>query len=169
MRTDNLFIALILLIFCIILLYLIIQLIISSWKRKYFPTGALTIAHSIALGGQLLSAATLATTTTFPLKDYLNLVSSTGNLNITSGPLWGLLLICASTAAAAYLLSMSLAKIITKAIFKGKSIPVELQENNLVCGLLYAVTTFSFALAFILPVIVLIQGFIPMPSIPNIR
>lgn len=169
MRTDNLLIALILLIFSVVLLYLFSQLIISAWKRKYFPAGALTAAHTAALSGQLLAAAILAVTTLFPLKDYLNLVSSTGKLSISSGPLWGLLLICAGTAAAAYVLAAALAKIVTKTLFKGKSIAVELQENNKEYGLLYAITTITFVLVFILPVIVLIQGFIPTPAIPNIR
>jgi TRAP-type C4-dicarboxylate transport system permease small subunit len=169
MRTDNLFTALLLLAFATILLYLLIQLIHRSWKRKYFPTNALTTAHAAALGGQMLSAAILAIATLFPLKDYLNLVSATEHLNLSSGPLWGLLLICALSSGIAYLLAMAFAKILVQSFFKGKSIAVELQENNLVYGLLYAATTLAFALAFLLPVIVLIQGFVPMPSIPNIR
>lgn len=169
MRTDNLFIALTLLLFCTILLYLLIQLIISGWRRKYFPTGSITIAHSVALSGQLLTAGTLTAAILFPLKDYINLVSSTGSLSLSSGPLWGLLLICACAAGTAYLMAATLAKIITKILFKGKSIAVELQENNLAYGLLYGVATFTFALVLVLPVVVLIQGFIPVPSIPNIR
>lgn len=169
MRTDNLLSALILLTFCVILLYLLIQLTISGWKRKYFPTGSLTNAHSAALSGQFISAAALTSATLFPLKDYLNLVSSAGHISLSAGPLWGLMLICACTAGAAYLLAATLAKMAAKRIFKGKSTAVELQENNVTYGILYAVITLAFALAFILPVIVFVQGWIPMPSIPTIR
>lgn len=169
MRTDHLLIALILPAFGGILLTVLLLLTIGSWKRKYFPAGALTTSHAVALGGHLLSAATLAAATLPPIKDYLGLVSSAGSLSLSSGPLWGLLLTGAVAGGIAYLLATALGKLIAGSVFNGKAIAVELQENNLSCGLLYAITVLAFALAFILPLTVFIQGFIPMPSIPNIR
>ncbi|MDP9078866.1 MAG: hypothetical protein M3O71_15665 [Bacteroidota bacterium] len=169
MRTDNLFTALILMTFCLLVLYLLMLSISSSWKRKYFPTGAITTAHAIALGGQYLAAAALVTATLFPLKDYLYLVSATGHLTLSSGPLWGLLLICALTAGTGYLIATYLSKILAGSLFKGKSAAIEFQENNTGYSLVCAVTTIACSMIFVLPVIVLIQGFIPMPAIPNIR
>jgi hypothetical protein len=169
MRTDNLFTALLLLTYAFIILYLPVQLILSSWKRKYFPGGDLTTAHAAALCGQILSAATTAVATLFPLKDYLNLVSATEQFSLSSGPLWGLLLICAVSAGIAYLLAMAFSKMLVQLFFKGKSAALALRENNIAYGLLYATSTLAFSLAFILPVIVLLQGFIPTPAIPTIR
>lgn len=168
MKTTTLTIAFFLLGFALVLSYLLLQLILVGWKRKYFPASSPVTAQAIAIAGQLLATSITIITVLFPLKDYLNLIAVTGHVQL-SGPLWGLSLLCAALSAASYLLAMSLAKMLVFSLFKGRSIAVELQENNIAFATLYAVATIAMALVLLIPAMMSLQAFIPVPNIPTIR
>lgn len=169
MKITNLTTALFLLGFALVLGYLLLQLILTGWKRNHFPTSAPVAAQGVALAGQLLAAPVTVIAMLFPLKDYLNLIAVTDHFQLGSGPLWGMALLCAAISAANYLLAMSLSKTLTLSLFKGRSMAIELQENNIAFAILYASATIALVLVLLIPAMVFVQAFIPAPNIPTIR
>jgi hypothetical protein len=155
------------LILTIILTYLMVISITISFRKKYHPKTSPNLAHGITLGGKLLAGLILITGIFSPIRDYL-LVSSAGS-GASSGASWSFLFICCCLLAIFFVLASALEVWFSSQVFKGQSLAVELQENNLSVAIIRALLVAALAFALLFAMGVFMQAFIPLPTIPNIR
>jgi hypothetical protein len=167
MKTSFLITGGIALALAIVLSYLLVTIVTAGFRQKHFPKNPPNLAQGIVLAGKLLAGMVLITGLFGPVRDFL-LVSSVGN-QITSGASLSFLLICCCVVGIAFVIASAFEGFLSRQVFKGQSITVELQENNLTIGIVRAVLISAIAFTLLFSVSMIMQSFIPIPAIPNIR
>jgi hypothetical protein len=167
MKTSFLTAGGITLVLAILWIYLLVTLVTAGCRKKYFPGSPPNLAQGIMLAGKYLAGVILVTGLFGPIRDYL-LVSSSVNLE-KPGALLSFLLIGCCLLGIAFAIAAAFESFLSRQVFKGQSVIVELQENNLAVAVLRAVLVSAIALAFLFGSGLVMQSFIQVPTIPNIR
>lgn len=167
MKTSFLFAGSITLVLTILWSYLLVTLVTAGCRKKYFPGGPPNLAQGVLLAGKYLAGVILVTGIFGPIRDYL-LVSSPFDPE-KPGALLSFLLISWCLLGISFTIAAAFESFLSRQVFKGQSVVVELQENNLAVAVVRAVLVTAIALAFLFGSGLVMQSFIPVPAIPNIR
>jgi len=154
------------LVFSLILGYLLVKLLTITFRKKYHPDSPLNVAQGITLAGKISACMILISGILTPIRDFLFISSSTHGVH--SGAFWGFLAVCCCIVLITYVITSAFSTFLSKQVFKGKSLVVELQENNLAVGIINGVLILMLALALLSIMGIFMQAFIPVPSIPTI-
>ncbi|MFB9844004.1 DUF350 domain-containing protein [Mucilaginibacter ginsenosidivorans] len=150
-----------------LLSYLLLTLISSGFRRKHYAEGAPNLAQGLVLAGKLLAGLILVSGVFGPLRDYLLITA--GGKEVLSWALFSFLLLCCCVAGVAYVLVSAFEGFLSGRVFKGRSLVVELAENNVGVGVVRAVLVVGLAVVFLFSMSVFIQAFIPVPAVVSIR
>jgi hypothetical protein len=150
----------------IILTYSLVVLTSAAFRKRYHPGAAMNLAQGIVLAGKLLAGILLISGIFAPVRDYLFIASASGGLY--SAASWSFLLICCCIMGVTYLLTAAIEGVLSRRIFKGQALAVEMQENNLAVAAIRAVLITIIAFALLFSMGLFIQSFIPVPAIPTI-
>jgi hypothetical protein len=151
----------------VVLIYLLSMIVARSFKKSHGLGNELNLSQGVLFAGRLAGCILLITGIFAPLRDFL-LVSSAGK-GLDWSELAMFLLIGCCCLGVACVLAAGLEKMIAGIVYKGKSIIVELKEDNLAVAIVCGVLNVVIAIAMLFSLTIVLQGFIPTPAIPSIH
>jgi len=147
--------------------FLLVTLVAANFRKKHDAADGLNLAQGMVLAGRLLAGLILVSGAFGPLRDYLLITA--GSKEVLSWALLTFMLICCCALGVTYVLVSVFGDFLSGRVFKGRSLVVELAENNLAVGLVRTILVVGLALVVLFALSVFIQAFIPVPAVVSIR
>jgi hypothetical protein len=167
MKSSFLIAGSVMLVLAVVWTYLFALVAAAAFRKKHFPKEPPNPAQALVLAGKILSGIILITALFAPVRDFL-LVTSLGN-PLRSGAFLSFLLVCSCLTGVAWVIASVLEGLLSRQVFKGHSIRVELQHDNLAVAVIRVVLLLGFAWVLWFGLGMALQSFIPTPLIPTIR
>ncbi|NOW98946.1 hypothetical protein [Mucilaginibacter sp. SG564] len=167
MKSSFLMAGGIMLVLAVVWTYLFVLVVTAAFRKKHFPRESPNPAQALVLAGKTLSGIILITALFAPVRDFLLVVSSLNPWR--SGAFLSFLLICCCLTGVAWVIAAVLEGLLSRQVFKGQSLRVELQHGNLAVAVTRVVLLLGFAWVLWFGLGMVLQSFIPTPMIPTIR